>query len=305
MRKGTSNNIIKKYFPFPMKMPISYEKTKIGELTVDFNLSLSEEKIKKLEPKLQRLFIYFFSHLWDEVVPFAKRLESELRLMDKYLRLAEQALRIRMGKDIFDSYVFMEMCEKMDIEKDLSSPLNNFLFMDKDIIFKLIKSEGPKTLANYAAQKKIEYWIKSKNSASIKKLTECLISLFNPKDKPLKVGRPTKKFSKTGIAGIHNCLLPRLQIMRKKRDWNFLDTLEREKLIEEREKHEGQNKMLIEWWLINRTYNNTWRRVIDGDNKLKEEFYRYRWAPHDMAIKILAKFTDMSYQKIKDYLYRK
>ncbi len=96
--------------------------------------------------------------------------------------------------------------------------------------------------------------------------------------------------------------------MNKSRDWDSLKQWEKGKLKEKLDYPplyiNGKKwKFNEDAWL--NELNLTWRRVIENDVELKNEFYKFEWAPYDIAIKITSKLLDVSYQKIKDILYRK
>lgn len=300
LKKESPKTLIKKLHPFPKKIPLSFNGRKIGDLLIDFDYSLSLEEIFKMSSNRQEMFILFYSHLLDESLSFSSRLESDLVLMDKEWHSIDEAINTRLCKDPFYSLVLMALHDKEDFN---FSPLNLFLYMNKDMIFELIKSEGPKILANNAVQKTIELWLRHRDSASIHKLSKCLIKYFNPKDMPLEPGRPKKNIQEENIKALYRYLLPRLQFMNKYEDWDRLDDWERKKINEAGDKAKKDSVPFPPLWPINRKYNMLWRNIIEKDNKLKKEFYEFKWAPFDISIKILSKLTSLSYQKIKYIIY--
>ncbi len=300
LKKESPKTLIKKHFPFPKKIPVSFYGRKIGDLSIDFDYSLSSQEIFKESSNRQELLILFYNHLLDESLSFSSRLESDLVLMDKEWQSIDEAIKTRIGKDPFYALAQMKLHDKEDFHY---SPLNIFLYMNKDMIFDLIQSEGPKILANSAVQKTIETWLRDRDSASIHKLSECLIKYFNPKDMPLVLGRPKKNIQEEDIKALYRYLLPRLQFMIKFEDWDRLDDLEREKINEAIDKAKKDSVPFPLLWPINRRYNMLWRNIIEKDKKLKEEFYKFKWAPFDISIKILSKLTSLSYQKIKYIIY--
>jgi len=304
MKKVTISEFHKKIKLFPVKFPITCKNEEIGKLTVNFELSPKIADRDSKEQKLKDRIYEFDWHLRFEIKHFIEIIKSELELIDRYWDSIKRTDSMMHLKDPFDSLVYLALYSD-DFTMELSAPLNNFLFTNQAEIFKLIKIEGPKILANKGVQKKIEHWIKSKDSASIKKLSECLIASFNPKDMPLKVGKPSKKFQKEGIKEIYDYILPRLQLMRQFKDWELLNNWERKQVIELIEKSDDIDKEWYKNWLRKKNYNVTWRNVIEKDSKLRKEFYRFEWIPYEMTQKVLAKYLKISVEKLKDILWRK
>ena len=51
--------------------------------------------------------------------------------------------------------------------------------------------------------------------------------------------------------------------------------------------------------------SNPISECIENNKDLKRKFCEFKWAPYDMAIRVVATLLDISYQKIKDILYRR
>lgn len=300
LKNESTKTLIKNNFPFPKKIPLSFNGRKIGDLSIDFDYSLNLQEMFKESSNRQEMLIYFYYHLLDESLSFSSRLESDLALMDKEWQSIDEAIKTRIGKDPFYALAQMILHDKEDFHY---SPLNIFLYMNNDVIFDLIKSEGPKILANNAVQKTIESWLRIRDSASIHKLSESLIKYFNPKDMPLVLGRPKKNIQEENIKALHKYLLLRLQLIKKFKKWDLLDDWEREKINEARDKAKKDSVPFPLLWPMNKRYNMLWRNIIEKDKKLKEEFYKFKWAPFDISIKILSKLKSLSYQKIKNIIY--
>lgn len=52
-------------------------------------------------------------------------------------------------------------------------------------------------------------------------------------------------------------------------------------------------------------FHNPISECIENNEDLKKKFCENKWVPYDMAIRVVARLLDTSYQKIKDILYRR
>jgi hypothetical protein len=310
MKKDTIGEFVKTDLKqFPKKYPILYNNEKIGNIVVNFELPQKIAGRKSitnsfdiLTKPLEILLIEFFYHLEIELPLFVEKLQFEFELINKFwheMRNIEKTVLSSSPFDLILSTYFFE-----DPEKEMST-LNRFLFFYEDEIFNLIKSEGPKVLANQAVQMIIKNWIKAKDTASIGKLSEELKKLSDEKEgMPRKVGRPTKELTKEGVRKVYYYILTRLQLMKKHKDWNYLDSWESKRLIDKKKKSkDDKSKEIIDWWLYLKDYNFTWRYEIHADENLREDFNKFEWRPSHMTIKVIAKLFDTSDQKIKDILF--
>ena len=100
------------------------------------------------------------------------------------------------------------------------SLLSEHLYMDDGFLFDLLKTEGPKLLANSGVISKLEKWAIEGNHVKINKMKDALFMFFNPKDLPLKVGRSSVAIKKTNLTVAHDYLLKILKEIKRCRDWH-------------------------------------------------------------------------------------
>ena len=283
---------------FPITQSVKYKKQLLGTLTVDFKPAKRMDYYKKenaLEEK--KIIGEFLIHCEKEIFPFFDRMESELEL---YLRKEEE-----IDKDFFlksASATFLDWLLKGHSLAPMAL-LSERLYIDDEFLFDLLKTEGPRLLANSGVIRKLEKWTKERNHVNLDRMKDALCMYFSPKDLLYKVGRPSKKVAKTNFRVAYKYLLATLRYVKKCKSWNEARKRDSEVLKRLKKVKKIPNELINNW---QETQGNIVQLqiIIDSDEKLINEFYEFKWPPHDIAKKILEKYTGMSYEKIRNILYR-
>jgi len=284
---------------FPVIQTIRYKKKNIGTITVNFKLpKKSTYYRKKSALKEKEIIGEFLVHCAREMYPFFYRMEFELELFFREKKVIDKTYWQKSSAATFTDWLLRGYLET------LLSTLSESLFCDDEFLFELLRTEGPRLLANSGVIKKIEEWIEEKKHVNLNKMKNSLCLYLNPKDLPFKVGRPSKSMMKGNLSIAYKYLLTRLRKMNECKNWNEI-IREDNKFLKKLEKVNFIPNKLVNKWL--ETRSNIFRLIefIDADENLKKEFYEYQWIPHEMAKKILSRFIGVSEEKLIDILWRK
>jgi len=304
---------IEEMFGYPLRIPICFNNIKLGNIKIDL-----EPNKKELDtPQKRRFYMTAIAELF-----FSSPLLKE-----------EIDLRIRTEKkDIYSRKInpYVGLFTQFFWYPEQTFELWQYLLSKDEDIFEIIKSEGPISLRCSSVQHRIIEWLSDKKIAGnrINKLRDSLMGYaLGSKDKRLINGRSKieviRKFGSKWINEIYFdiksilCIVKKNQVnypthkidqLIEKAHKEFLLSMKKELKKDPNSKETkeklGRIKFILENYKDFRMANPI-VGFIENDENLREEFNRLKWAPYDMAIKIVAKLSDTSYQKIKDVLYRK
>lgn len=300
-------------FGYPLRIPICFNNIKLGNIKIDL-----EPNKKELDtPQKRRFYMTAIAELFFSS-PLLKE-EIELRIRTHEKDLSSGKMNPYIGLLLYFFWYPEQTFE-----------LYYYLLSKDEDIFEIIKSEGPISLRSSSVQRRINEWLSDKKIAGnrINKLRNSLLEYaLGSKDKRLLNGRSKieviRRFGTKWIKEMHFDIMSTLNIVKKNRE-NY-PTYKIYQLIEEAHKEfllsmkkelekgpdskEVKGKLRRIKFILNNYKNpklpNPIAESIENDENLREEFNKFKWAPYDMAIKVVAKLSDASYQKIKDILYRK
>jgi len=318
--------IIKKC-KFKYEIPICFDDLELGNLKIYFDLN--REQVCPINVDKKRKLLV--SYLEDELVNYShfikKKIEYELGLRSKFSDPIEEAFRTIMRGAI----PLMMLMPSSGIGKINKSQLGNFLYTKENEIFKLIKSDGPIILCHAIVQEKIIEWLSNKNIASpqMNKLKNSLLEYsfgVSAKKKIFKVGRPgidsIKQLKKTEIKFFYKLLTFLFRKIKKNKEIYKRNTIK--EIIE----HAGKNIFISLSKIFSYSDKATEKEITEGikeldrltskdeeqfypisnlienDEDLKREFYRFKWQPNKFAKEIISRLNNVSVYAIESLLYR-
>lgn len=316
LTNGTDEII--KMHGFPLKIPISYNDLKLGDIIINFEPD-KRQAINRNRQINERLLILI---LLGELVRYIDILKE---CMETALHMEKYAI-----KRLFLNDLFLLFCwsPKLDINKW------PYLFVPDSEILEVIKSRGPISLCIHATQSKIFEWLSDENIAGVKinKLRDSLMeyalgSTF--RDRLLKQGRPEKdlikKFGPECIKDMHQDFTSILKIAKKNRSHyqtkeigeiiekagrDFIDLLREsaEKNPNQTDIQEKMERYKLYSKLIGVSRDAKLLDFISyciaSNEDLEIEFNNFRWEPNKLAQEIIAELLEVSAHKITSILYR-